>query len=878
VSWIERFLNLFRGERLGRALDEELEFHVEARIRENIREGMSPADAERDAKRRFGNRTLAMERTRELNIVAGLETVAQDLRYAVRSLRKSPGFTAAAVVALALGIGANTAVFTVVNGVLLRQLPFADAARLTLISYKPTRGPFPGQLGLSNGHYVAFLQQNQSFEHLATFAGETMTLTGAGDPVRLPAAAVTPDFFATMQVHASLGRTFLPDEDQKGSDRVALLSDSLWRNRFGADPNILGRTITVDGAPRTVAGILPSAFAFPRDAMLWTPLDARPDGHNSFFRPVIGRLKPGVTLPQAKAEFDAWVRGLPAEPGQERDGMLAEILPLKDLLVGGIRNSLLIFLGAVAFVLLIACANVANLLLMRASSRQQEIAVRGALGAGRWRVIRQLLTESLLVSLGGGIAGLILASLGVPLLLSMAPAGTIPRLQEIHIDGWVLTFTFGVAALTGIAFGLAPAIQATGNRFGASLNASLNTGGRSNTTRSEGLRGALVVLEIAMALVLLTGAGLMLKSFLRLRSVDPGFRSENVLTMTVDLPDSVYRTPNELKAFHARTLEKLAGLTGVAAAGAVNWMPLSGALITGDFQIEGRPPSSHGWADKPAVSPGYFHAMGIPLLQGRYFTERDSASAAGVVIVSQSVAHHYWPGEDPIGKRISMADHPTPRDWLTIVGVVDDIRQTDLKLKPSASVYQPYTQVPWPFFLSHMSFLVRTPSNPVSLAPAMRAVLKEVDKEQPLESVTTLESVVGATIAELRFQGRLLAVFSGLALVLSVIGIYGVLAYSVAERTHEIGIRMALGAEKNAVLRMVMRRTLGLAVAGVALGTAGALALTGVLQKFLFQVKPADPATFAAVAAVLAASALLAGWLPARRAARVDPAITLRCQ
>ncbi len=873
MSWIERFSNLLRGDALSRGLDEELEFHLQARIRDNIRAGMSPLDAERDARRRFGNRTLAKERAREMDIVVSLESIGQDLRYGLRSLRKSPGFTATAVLALALGIGANTAVFTVVNGVLLRPLPFPEAERLTLISYRPTRGPFQYQPSMADAHYQSFRVQNQAYERTATFAGETMTVTGAGDPVRLQAATVTPDFFPTLRVNATLGRTFLPDENQKGLDQVALLSDSLWRSRFAADPNVLGKTVTVDGVARRVVGVMPAGFAFPHDAALWTPLDPRPDGHNSFSRPVVGRLKPGVTPQQARAEFDAWVQNLPADRGQSRDSMLAETLPLKDLLVGGIRSSLLIFCGAVAFVLLIACANVANLLLMRAASRQQEIAVRGALGAGRWRLIRQLLTESLLVALAGGMAGLILSRLGVPLLLSMAPAGRIPRMEEIHIDGWVLAFTFGVALLTGIAFGLAPAFQATRNP----LRAGLNAGGRTNTARSEGLRSVLVVLEIAMALVLLTGAGLMLKSFVRMRSVNPGFRPENVLTMTVDLPDSVYRTADAVKSFHTRTLGELASLPGVEEAGAVSWMPFAGALMMGSFQIEGQP-SSHGFADKPGVSPGYFRVMRIPLLKGRYFTEQDNASAPGVAIVSQKVASRFWPNQDPIGQRISMEDHPKAQDWLTIVGVVDDIRQSDLKLKPSATVYQPYAQITRPGFISHMSFLVRTPSSPQSLAPAMRAALREVDKDQPLESVATLEDVVGATIAEPRFQGRLLAIFSGLALLLSVIGIYGVLAYSVAERTHEIGIRMALGAERGAVLGMVLRRTLVLSMAGVLLGATGAFAVTGVLKKFLFQVTPTDPATFAVVAAVLAAAAILAGVLPAQRAAQVDPAITLRCQ
>jgi putative ABC transport system permease protein len=548
--------------------------------------------------------------------------------------------------------------------------------------------------------------------------------------------------------------------------------------------------------------------------------------------------------------------------------MAAQILPLKELLVGNIRKSLLIFAGAVAFVLLIACANVANLVLMRAASRQQEIAVRAALGAGRWRLIRQLLAESTLVSLGGGAVGILLAVFGVPALLALAPGGRIPRVEEIRIDGSVLAFTLGMAVVTGMVFGLVPAFRATRSEWG----------GRRVSGRHEGLRSALVVSEVALALALLTGAGLLLKSFLRMRAVDPGFRSENVLTMTVDLPASVYRTTAQSQAFHARMLEKLSSLPGVVAAGAVNWVPLGRLLTMGDFQLEGGRQLPRGYrVDKPCVSPGYFRTMGIRLLSGRDFEERDSAAAPGVVIISQSVARQLWPGEDPIGKRISGEDRPRPEDWMTIVGVVEEVRQQSLTEKPHAAIYQPYLQVTRAGWLSHMTFAVRTASNPQSVAGAMRGVLREVDRDLPAQSIATMDEAIAATTAEPLFQTRLLAALSVLALILSAIGIYGVLAYSVTERRHEIGIRMALGAGRGEVIRMVLRRTLVLAGAGVALGTAGGLAVTRVLGKLLFDVKPTDPGTFAAVAVVLTGVALLAGLLPARRATKVDPLVALRC-
>jgi len=552
--------------------------------------------------------------------------------------------------------------------------------------------------------------------------------------------------------------------------------------------------------------------------------------------------------------------------------MVAEILPLNDLLVSKIRKSLLIFMGAVAFVLLIACANVANLLLMRATSRQREIAVRNALGASRGRVIRQLLTESMLLSFGGAVAGILLALFGVRALLAIAPVAGIPRVEEIHIDGWVMAFALGLGVLVGILFGLVPALQATGKKVGNFLGQS----GPTATAGRQRLRSALVISEIALALVLLTGAGLMVKSFLRMRAVDPGFRTENILTMTVDLPDSTYQTATEIQAFDRSLLTKLSNLPGVIAAGAVNWMPLQTFLVQGDFHLDGGrnlPPDF--LVAKPAVSPDYFRVMGIRMLNGRGFTEQDSSGAPGVAIVSKSVARTLWPGENPVGMRITMEDNPKPKDWLTIVGVVDDVRQQRLTDQPQPAIYQPYQQVTRPFFLSHMSFVIRTAAKPQSVAAAMRGALHDVDKNQPV-SISAMTDLSDAATAETWFQTRLISIFSLLALFLAAIGIYGVLAFAVTERTREIGIRMALGAQKGDITRMLLNRSLWLVMVGLALGGCGALLLTRVLAKLLFEVKPTDPSTFLSVAAILAVTGIIAGLLPAYRATRVDPVVTLR--
>jgi predicted permease len=861
-----RLRSLFRGPQADQELDDELRDHLERKTDEYMSQGMPQEEAHRRAQFELGGIEQTKERCRDARHVNWILDLAQDLHFGVRMLRKSPGFTSVAILTLALSIGANTAVFTVVNGVLLRPMPFAEPDRLFLVSLNSRNALFEWQPEVSDRDYLEFRGEDQAFEHVASFSkGTTANLTGAGDPVQIPVAYVTTEFFQTLRTNPAMGRGFVAGEGEPGRDSVVVLSNELWKERFGSDSHILGKTIWLDGIGRTVIGIVPPGFAFP-GVKVWMPLIINLNDHNSYMRPVVGRLKPGISPQQAQAEL----RTIAEHLGPERDRMPL-ILPLKDLLVANIRASLLVFAGAVAFVLLIACANVANLFLARAAGREREMSVRRALGAGRWRLVRQLLAESTLISLAGGAAGILLAYWSVPALLALAPAGKVPRMEMIRMDGWVLAFTFGISVITGMVFGLAPAFEST--QRGASE--SLSQAGRSVFHGHERMRTALVISEIALALILLTGAGLMLNSFLRLRAVNPGFSPHSVMTMTVDLPDSSYRTASQMQAFHTRTLTELARLPGALGVGAVDWLPLTETLAMGTFQVEGGQRTPGFMVDKPCISPGYFRAMGIRLLRGREFTGADNGTAPAVVIVSQSLARTLWPGQDPLGKRISMEDDPTPKDWLMVVGVVDDIKQQGLAKRSDPAIYQPYLQASSPFFLNHMTFVVRTASRPENIAAGMRDILREVDKNQPV-SIASMDSFLATTTAETRFQTRLLGTFAVVALALTIVGIHGVLAYSVARRTREIGVRMALGAQTADVLRMLFRKAFVFISVGIGTGAAGALALTRVLGKFLFEVKPNDLATFVAVALVLAASALAACYIPARRAMRVDPMVALR--
>ncbi len=871
MPWFGRIRNLFARSELERELDDELRFHVEARITDNIKAGMNADEAREDAIRRLGNAALYKEQLRDTDLFPSLDTFGRDLHYAFRNLRRTPAFALVAILVLALGIGANTAVFTIVNSVLLRPLPFPDPNRLFLIEYQPRANLIFGP-SMADFDYLEFRARQQQFESIATYGQDAVTLTGAGEPMRVDGAVVTTDFLHVLRVNPVLGRAFVPEEGVPGRDNVVLLSDQLWRERFSADPAVLGRVIRVDGSRRTVIGVMPPGFNFPASTRIWMPMEVRL-GHNSWARPLIGRLKPGVSPRQAQVAFQALASTLPMYPNQRRSDYESRIYPLHQLIVAKVQTALLVFSGAVGFVLLIACANVANLLLIRAASRRHEIALRAALGAGRWRLIRQLLTESLLIAIAGGGAGVLLALAIVRPLVALAPAGGIPRANEIGLDIRVLAFAFGLSVITGIVFGLAPAVQATRR----DLSRPLSEAGRTATGHRQTLRSVLVVAEVALALVLLSGAGLLLRSLGHILSVDPGFRPHNVLTATVDLPDSTYATAAQMRTFHQRMLAKLASLPGIEAAGSVNWMPLGEDSVRGDFQMERgyrRPPGFE--VVKPVVSSGYFRAMGVRLLSGRGFSEHDNTGAPGVVIVSQSVARTLWPGEDPLGKRISMEDHPKPADWLTVIGVVGDVRQQQLTDKPSPAIYQPYLQVNSTFFLGHMTFVMLTASSASVLTPSLRAIIRQIDPDQPVQSIATMADVIAGVTAEPRFLTQVIGAFSLIAVLLSAMGLYGVLACSIAERTREFGIRMAMGASSSTVLTIVLRRTLLLTGTGAVIGTVCALAVTRVLTRFLFEVTPTDPVTFILVNACLLTTALAASLLPARRACAMDPLVALR--
>src|SRR5438105_4552683 len=852
-------------------IQEEIAAHLRMAIADKMARGASRDEAERAARAEFGNVTHVAEVTREMRGGLWLERLGQDLRYGWRALRRTPAFTTVAVATLALAIGANSAVFTVVNGVLLQPLPFRDPGRLYAVSYLPTDLPFELPPGVDDRLYLEYRQHVSRFDRITGYQRQDLTLSGVRDATRLPGARASATFFEVLGVQPALGRAFSADEDQAGTDRVVILSDRLWRARFNGDRAILGKAITLDGITRTVVGVMPRGFTFPAASQVWTPLALRLDPGNSFLFPVIGRLRADATPEQAKSELEAIALAMPPDPRAGGIKPVARIIPLKDTLIGKVRTSLLVLVGAVAFVLLIACANVANLLLIRAATRRHEMAVRIALGASRARIARQLLTESLLIALIGAVAGIFVAFAGVRALLALAPAGRTPRIDEVSLTGWVLLFTLAVAVITGILFGLVPA------RSGArrAPREALGHGMRLLGGPQRRIRAGFVTGEIALALVLMTGAGLMIKSFLVMRSLDTGYDASRVVTMAVDLPPIAYANATRIRAFHTQLLERLARIPGVDAVGAVSFRPMAGMGIMGNFSVEGPTPVPHGYSvDKPTVSPGYFGALGIRILVGRDFTAADRAGAPGVVVVSQSVARRVWPGQDAVGKRISMQDNPGPNDWLTVIGVVNDVVQ-DEQLTRHATIYLPYLQTTSTFFINHMTYVIRTAPGGAQVVPAMRAALRDVDPAVPAQALQTMDQSMMDTIAEPVFQMRLLATFACLALFLAALGTYGVLAYDVTERTREIGLRMALGATPGTVLRMVLGRTAALALTGAALGVAGSLMLTRVLTRWLFEVKPTDPVTLVAVTVVLVLVALVAGFFPAQRATQIRALVAL---
>ena len=856
--------SLFRTDAVDRELDDELQDHVDRLTEAHVARGMPRTEARRQALLALGGLEQRKEECRDTRRVRFIQDAAQDIRYAARTLRRMPGFAAAAIGTLTLGLGATIAIFTVVNGVLLRPLPFPQPDRLHYVTLAmPT--PFMPQPAMADAHYLELRAADRSFEHLSLYSSRKFNLTNAGEPAVISAGVATAEFFDVLRVPPALGRTFLPDDGQKGREPVIVLGDRLWRNRFNSDPAIVGRNATLDSMSYQIVGVMPPGFEFPTGVDAWVPQVVQLTPGNSLMWPVIGRLKSDVTLAQARAEFDALASWL--QP--ERSGWLVGIYPLKDLLVAGIRRPLQIFVVAVMFVLLIACANVANLLLARASGRHREIAMRAALGASRMRLVRQLLTESTVVSLIGAALGLLLARWLVPALLMLAPKGRIPRPEMIYFDGVVVAFAVSAAGITALVFGLPPALRATRLRGSPSLMSDV----RAMPSGSERLRGALVVCEIALALVLLTGAGLMLKSVLRLSAVESGYDADRVVTLNLDLPGSIYSSVERAQAFHTEMLARLATLPEVDAVGAINWRPLGDMIISGDFSADGIVPTRSINVDKPAVSPGYFRAMGIRVRRGREFEPSDMTVNAPVAVVSRSVAQLLDPAEDVLGKRVRVWG---PKDWLSIVGVVDDVKQFGPTQPAHPAIYTTYLQPRHAFFLTHMTFVVRAKSDPLALVPAIRTVLRTVDQNQPAASIALMSDVMSATTAGPTFQSGLLGVFALLAVFLALIGTYGVLTYSVSQRTHEIGLRIALGADRRGVLWMVIRRTMLLGIAGVLIGIGGAWLTTRLLATLLFETTPTDPAIFTVVAVLLFTAAVVAGVVPARRATRVDPLVALR--
>ena len=852
-------------------LDDELAAHLRLAVADRMARGETRDAAEAAARREFGNLAHIKEVAREQRqgrARVWVERLAQDVRYGVRALRRTPAFTTVAVVTLALAIGANSAVFTVVNSVLLRPLPFPESDRLFLASYLPEQLPYEMSPTIADRSWLPYRPVQRSFEHVTAYNRAAFTMSGVGEATRIVGASVDGSFFAVLRVAPMIGRAFAGAEVRAGN--VVVLGEQLWRERFSSDPRILGRSVLLDGNPHTVIGVMPAGFSFPARAALWKPLDVRVEGGNWFLLNVLGRLRAGVTPEQARAELEAIMRRLPRGPGRE-ERMVANILPLKDVVTGRAVTSLAVFSGAVAFVLLIACVNVANLLLIRAATRRREMAVRVALGASRARIARQLLTESLLVGVLGGALGIVLAHVGVRMLIAVAPPDRIPRLEEVHVDLFVLAFTIAVSLVTALFFGIVPALQSA-RRAPAEAMA--------HTTRMVGgaqarLRSLLVVGEIAFALVLLAGAGLMIKSFLRLRGADKGYDARSVMTMMVDLPTARYPDAPWQRAFHDRMLGELSRIPGVRRAAAVTFRPMGSVGMMGDFAVEGVTPLPKGYSvDKVLVSPGYFATMGIRLLEGRDFASGDDASAPGAVIVSESVGRKIWPGEDPVGKRVSMdTENPPPSSWLTVVGVVNDVVQ-DRSMTKRSTMYFPYQQSRWSFILGHMTYVVRADAN-ASVAPALRAALRSVDASVPAQSVMSMDDALLDVAAEPVFQTRVLAVFAALAILLAAIGTYGVLAYDVTERSREIALRMALGAQPSDVIGMVMRRTGALALSGATIGLLGAFAVTRVLTTSLYDVKPTDPATTMVVVVAIVGVALVAGYAPARRASRMPVAAVL---
>lgn len=819
-----------------------------------------------------------------------MSTLLQDLRFGLRMLARNPGFTAVAVLTLALGIGANTAIFSVVNAVVLRPLPYEDPDRLVVLRESISDSQSAqGLIPVSAPDCLEFARQNHVFEAIAGFQNLSLELSGTGQPERMTAARVSPSLFPLLGIEPHIGRTFTAEEDQPGN-LVAVISYGLWQRHFSGDPDVTGKTVQLDRSPYTIVGVMPRSFVFPsqgiayaQPADLWVPIAFTPEelaniGDN-FNIGVVARLKPGVTIEEANADVKTIANQIQQTyPPQTRDvfKLSAFVIPLHDEVVGKFEILMALLLGAVGLVLLIACVNVANLLLVRATDRQKEVAIRLALGAGPMRLVRQFISESLTLGLLGGSLGVLFANWGISLLVSLAP-GDIPRLEATSLDARVLLFALGLSVVTSLVFGVAPAFAASRSE----LNETLREGGRTSSGRSHGrLRAVLVVSEIALALVLLAGAGLLVRSFVRVRATDPGFQPDRVLTMYIALPRAAYSKAPQIRSFYRNLLDDIASLPGVRSVGFSTDLPMSSGW-TKIFTPEGYQSgveSPLNFCEHSLVYGDYFRGMGIPLIRGRYFTGQDNPNSSQAVIISQSIADRYWPGQDPIGRRLKWGPPSSTNPWLTVVGVVGDVKTGALDQPTGHHTYESLAQAHDNLVVLQASFnlAVRTVNSPHSVVSALRGKVARMDKQLAIADIQIMSAVIDRSLASRRFNLFVLAVFAVTAMLLAATGIYGVMSYSVAQRTHEIGIRMALGARAGDVLKFVVGHGLKLTVLGVAIGLALAFGLTRFLSSMLYEVRPTDPLTYVVVAGILTAVAAMACYFPARRATKVDPMVALR--
>jgi putative ABC transport system permease protein len=869
-----RFRALLRKRDLERELEKELRFHLDKEIEQNVARGMSHEEAVRIALFRFGRVENIKEECRDARGVRPIEEMWQDLRYGVRKLLKSPGFSLVAVMTLALGIGANTAIFSVVNAVLLRPLPFERPEELVRVfGTRASRNSFSRPHSYLN--FSDMRAQNQTFEALAAYTGATSALSGSDAPEQITGVVSTGDIFRVLGTKPLLGRLLEPGDERPGGSNAVVISHGLWQRRFGGDPRIVGRAIRLDGREREVVGVTPADFQFEfvtGAADFWTPIDPAEGPYKSrgsIFLEAIGRLKSGVSIEQASADLGVVSSRLEQQYQNSNAGIGVRLSSAQEDLVGDLRPTLLVLLGAVGFVLLIACANVANLLLARAAGRYREIAVRSALGAWRGRIVRQLMTESLLLAFAGGLLGLLFALWGVKILSAFVPEG-VPRFGETSLDLRVLGFTLAASVITGFLFGIAPALQSS--KF--DLNEALKEGGRGG---SDGLgrtrvRSLLIVSEVALSLVLLVGAGLLIKSFVKLRNTDPGFDASNTLTASLSLASVRYDTDEKVADFYRLLVERVRAMPGVESVGAVNPLPLSENGYSFSFSIVGQPPLPAGQGQSASarfVTPEYFRAQGIPLRKGRVFTEADKEGAPKVIVVNEAFANRYLQGAEPLGQRLSLGLNSIEGE---IVGVVGDIRGTRLATPAVPEYYVPNAIVG----STDMTLVIRTTGDPASLTPALRQAVTEMDKDQPLYDVRTMDALVARSVARQRFSMTLIGVFAVLAMLLAAVGIFSVMSFLVSQRTHEIGVRMALGAQPRDILSMVVRQGITLTLVGVCVGLVGAFAITRLMSGLLYEVSATDPLVYGGITALLASVALLACYMPARRATKVDPLIALR--